>query len=152
MTPTIFVNTTIANTQLPLTNSVVTAPKVVTARIFVPALAGDYVDASSKVEVEVPHTYNVAVGSWVQYTYDGAPAPVIVTRPMGENVTVARHYIIHNEIIKIIVPVLPEGVTGIWLEDVKYAASSAFQAGHANAVNKYCDQRVAVWSGVEVLP
>lgn len=152
MTPTIFTHMQINESQLPLTNSVVTAPKVKAVRYFVPVLAGDYLDASSKLEVEVPHTYNVAVGSWVQYTYDGAPAPVPVTRPMGENVTVARHYMIHNEIIKFVVPVLPEGVEGIWLEHIAYAASSAFVAGHANAVNKYCDLRLAVWPGAEVLP
>jgi len=134
-------NTTVVENALPIAGDTPTAIRVVVAQLLLPALHGDYVDISSKVEVANHNSYLVMVAGYLQAVDPNGKALPAISRPMGENVAppATRKYYCDIQLAKFSVP-----FDGMWtFQHVLYAASTAYVPGDQIDVN-FLDIQAAV--------
>jgi hypothetical protein len=116
--------------DLPITNNAGTAPQLVMAKAELTLGVGDVLILSSKVQVRVDMTYNTLAAGWIRHKVDGVIQPGNLARPMGENVTVDRHYRIDQHHVH-----FTAAVAGVHtFEHVMYGASTAYTGNPAHKI------------------
>ena len=141
MTVSTYRNTTVVGNALPVAGDTPTAIRVVVAQLVLPALHGDYVDISSKVEVANHNSYLVMVAGYLQAIDPNGKALPAISRPMGENVAPpsTRKYYCDIQLSK-----FSPNTDGAWtFQHILYAASTAYVPGDQVDVN-FLDIQAAV--------